>query len=401
MTSEVEPDTENNVMPELETESNKQTEARVEAVTEIQTEIQTETEEPQTESHAGAQIGVAKPEAERISSTEIQISWEAPEESDEIARYIVMRCVRQNGADSGTWETVAEVAPEEELSVMDQLASSDPQQFSYRVDLELKSDSDYAAVPGDVVLASNIMICIDPGHYAAGAAVTGEDTYDYVEGVFTLKIGLALKQMLKDKYGIDSYLTRDSGVVTLGGYSDEALDKAHISLRGEYASKKDSTLFISLHTNSNQEDANGYATYHQPESITKTIVLINKTGMQSQRTIDIANAIGTKMTATNVALGIATSDFTTVDSGSIIEWTSVYNDALGANGTVCKRYKSNGEDFYGVLRGATSVNVPGILVEHGYHSVVSMRILAAEGSLADTWAEIDADGIASGFGFAQ
>jgi N-acetylmuramoyl-L-alanine amidase len=390
-TEEPQTDTENAVWIEP-AETDMEVAAREEMTetgAEAETETETETEESQAESEAGEQISVGKPTAERVSPTEIQISWNAIEAADQISHYIVMRGARANGADTGEWKTIATVEPDTTLSVTDKLDSADPQQFSYRIDVELKDDSNCTTAAGETVLASNVMICIDPGHYAAGEAVTGEDTYDYVEGVFTLQIGLSLKNILKSRYGIDSYLTRDSGVVSLGGYTDEELDKAHIALRGEYAGKKNSTLFVSLHTNSNQE------------SITKTIVLINKTGMQSQRTIDIANAIGTRLTATNISLGIATTGFDTVDSGSIIEWTSPYNDSLGVNGTVCKRYKSNGDDFYGVLRGATSVGIPGILIEHGYHSVVSMRILAASGSLADTWAGNDADGIASGFGFTQ
>jgi N-acetylmuramoyl-L-alanine amidase len=344
---------------------------------------------------------VKKPEAERLSATEIRISWEAPEHSDEVLRYIIKRCSRQNGEDSGEWQTVAEAGADEEFSVTDKLETSEPQQFSYRVDVELKDEQDYAAACGDPVLASNIMICIDPGHYAAGTKITGEDSYDYIEGVFTLEMGLSLKQILKEKYGIDSYMTRESGVITLGGYSDRALDRGHISLRGEYADEKNSTLFISLHTNANQDNANGYPTCQQPENITKSLVFINRVGMSDQQIIDVANAIGTSLTQTNISLGLATADsFTTADADSILEWTDAYNDSLDTGGTVCKRMK-NGEDYYGVLRGASEVNIPGFIVEHGFHTVAKMRRLAAEGDLSDAWAEADAKGIAKGFGFIQ
>jgi N-acetylmuramoyl-L-alanine amidase len=379
-------------------EEPEMTGARTETETEAETGADSEAEEEIEERET---VSVEKPETERLSSTEIRISWEEPEHSEEVLSYIIRRCSRENGENSGEWKTVAEVGADEELSVTDRLKSSEPQQFSYRVDVKLKDDLNYVSACGASVLGSNIMICIDPGHYAAGTKITGEDSYDYIEGVFTLKTGLYLKQILKEKYGIDSYMTRESGEITLGGYSDRELDRGHISLRGKYAEEKNSTLFISLHTNANQDNANGYPTCLQPENITKSIVFINRVGMSSQNTIEVANAIGTSLTQTNAGLGLATADkFITVDAGSIREWTDAYNDSLDTGGTVCKRM-TNGEDYYGVLRGASEVNIPGLIVEHGFHTVARMRRLAAEGDLAEAWADADAGGIAAGFGFIQ
>lgn len=58
--------------------------------------------------------------------------------------------------------------------------------------------------------------------------------YGYGEGIFTLQVGLFLREELK-KYGIESYMTRETDSITLGGYTDRDLDKGHIRLRGEYA----------------------------------------------------------------------------------------------------------------------------------------------------------------------
>ncbi len=75
-----------------------------------------------------------------------------------------------------------------------------------------------------------------------------------------------------------------------------------------------------------------------------------------------------------------------------------YNDQTDVEGTVCRRSGEHG-DYYGVLRGAANVGVPGMIIEHGFHTVPEMRQMAAAGELAGAWARADAEGIAEGFGF--
>ena len=75
-----------------------------------------------------------------------------------------------------------------------------------------------------------------------------------------------------------------------------------------------------------------------------------------------------------------------------------YNDATNVEGTVCRRMGQSG-DYYGVLRGAANVGVPGMIIEHGFHTVPEMRGTAKTGELAKAWARADAEGIAEGFGF--
>ena len=55
-------------------------------------------------------------------------------------------------------------------------------------------------------------------------------------------------------------------------------------------------------------------------------------------------------------------------------------------------------NYYGVLRGASNVKVPGMIIEHGFHTVEEVRRLAMEEDLTQKWAEADAYGIAKGFG---
>ena len=49
------------------------------------------------------------------------------------------------------------------------------------------------------------------------------------------------------------------------------------------------------------------------------------------------------------------------------------------------------------LRGAADAGVPGMIIEHGFHTVPDMRQKATAGELAEAWAEADADGLAEGY----
>ncbi len=117
--------------------------------------------------------------------------------------------------------------------------------------------------------------------------------------------------------------------------------------------------------------------------------------------IRLANRIGSDLAERQVwQLGIAAmGTFQEVkDAGEIREWTDAYNDATNVEGTVCRRTGRDG-DYYGVLRGAANVGVPGMIIEHGFHTVPEMRGTAKTGELAKAWARADAEGIAEGFGF--
>lgn len=174
------------------------------------------------------------------------------------------------------------------------------------------------------------------------------------------------------------------------------LDRGNISLRGEIA--KDADLFVSIHTNANKDNANGYPTCSQPVGINKPIVLINQVAAGSDQIIQVANEIGQALTKTGNHLGICETDqFQYADKEHLTQWSDQYNDSLHVQGTVCYRLGQHG-DYYGVLRGASNVGVPGMIIEHGFHTVEEVRKLAMEGNLAKQWAKADAEGIAKGFG---
>lgn len=387
-----------------EAEQQAQTEAE-EATTQwiqaemLETEVQDETEQQVLADKGTQQIGVEEIETQRLSPDKIQVRWNSALDAA-VDKYIVKKRSVFNKESVGDWETVAVVESGlAEYMVVDILDSSAPVQYEYRVDVKVTDDSAYDPAEGKSVLASNVMVCIDPGHYAGKNAVTGSDSYGYVEGDFTLAIAVQLRDILKETYGIDSYMTRESGSITLDGYTDITLDQKHISLRGEYAALQQSNLIVSIHTNANNDNANGYGTWEQPVALNKTLIFVNLVGKKSDMALGICNAIGVNLSKTNYELGLSSMrDFRTVDDASDIrEWTDTYNDSLNEPGTVVCRMNDD-MDYYGVLRGAASAGIPGIIIEHGMHTVPQIRE-AAQGGLAEYWAEADAYGIAYGFGF--
>lgn len=242
---------------------------------------------------------------------------------------------------------------------------------------------------------TGLVVCIDPGHFKGASSLEGENLYGYEEGVFTLKIALALRTEL-ERYGIRCYLTRETDTININGLVNRDLDRGNISLRGEMA--KDADLFVSIHTNANKDNANGYPTCSQPVGINKPIVLINQVAAGSDQIIQVANEIGQALTKTGNQLGICETDqFQYADKEHLTQWSDQYNDSLHVQGTVCYRLGQHG-DYYGVLRGASNVGVPGMIIEHGFHTVEEVRKLAMEGNLAEQWAKADAEGIAKGFG---
>lgn len=372
-----------------------------------------------TKENGGDTLGVIETEtaqgitAKRISATEISIFWNGiyGSEPAECEQYLIMRRGMSANIVSDTWEEIGSVqidrtlqenrkpgiAAEYEYSFTDVLPSSEPVQYEYRVDGKTADGTLYVGTGESTVVASNVLICVDPGHYKGASTVPSDETmYGYEEGIFTLRVGLALREELA-KHGINSYLTRETDSITIDNYTNAALDKGKISLRGMYAAG--SNLFVSIHTNANGDNANGCDTWHQPLEINKTLLILNQTASNQESMIAVANEIGTAVTAASSRLGLSvTNQFERVAAGSLLVWTGDYNDSVNVKGTVCYRLGDNG-DYYGVLRGATSVGVPGMIIEHGFHTVEEMRRQAMTGNLANEWARADADGIAKGLGF--
>lgn len=241
-------------------------------------------------------------------------------------------------------------------------------------------------------------ICIDPGHFTGINQAPEPDSYGYCEGDFNLQVALALRRILAERYGIEACLTRDSGDITIDGRTNWALDRSLVELRGRYAAEAGCDVFISLHTNGNQDDVNDQPTWQQPAEITKTVVIVNIPCRESEQWLNVANEIGERVTAASARIGLSPNgSFYRVAADNMPTWTDEWNDSVTLPGSVFYRL-ADGKDYYGVLRGAADAGVPGMIIEHGFHTVAQMRYLAQNGNLAEIWAEADAEGIAAGLG---
>jgi len=338
------------------------------------------------------------PSFERLSSNSIKIFWNDSLD-EEVTEYSVMRA---NMDKKSEWKKLTSIKSDgkidkNNIEYEDKFDANGPTQFRYRIDVTKKEDEH--VIRGKEVIASNILVCLDPGHFNGKTPVTGDKTYDYCEGSYTIKIGLELRDVLKKKYGISSLMTRDSEHITIDNLTDQELDGKKIFLRGEKS--KGCDLFISLHTNANGENANDTKTNEQPTNINKTLVLMNKVGMSNDTAIKVANNIGIQVSKINYNLKLSTSpNFETASVNKLKEWTGPYNDGLDQIGSVCYRHNPVGKDYYDVLKGSTNVNVAGMIVEHGFHTIVDVRRCAKENDLYKHWALADAKGIAIGYGFA-
>ena len=332
----------------------------------------------------------------RVSEKEIGITW-----SDQKNPYVDTYYLMRRKPNENEWQQLGQLQSnhniqDRELTLTDILEEDTVQQYEYRIDVSVTDTKKYKPVEGNSIYASNLLVCIDPGHFSGKNKIVNEDGSSYSEGDATLILAKNLEEKLRLGYGITCILTRTTGDITLGGYTNDSLDEGHISLRGSYAQGSD--LFLSLHTNANQDNANGYATDEQSISINKTLVFVNAVAYEDNRMLRLANAVGSYLTEVNYDMQVSESDeFQSIETKEEKKrWSDEYNDQLNVPGTVCVRWGEHG-DYYGVLRGAAMVNVPGLIIEHGFHTIPEVRKLALTGELLEKWAEADANGIAEGY----
>ena len=332
----------------------------------------------------------------RVSEKEIDITW-----SDQKNPYVDTYYLMRRKPNEDEWKQVGQLQSDHniqdrELTLADILKEDTVQQYEYRIDVSVIDTKKYKPVEGNSIYASNLLVCIDPGHFSGKNKIVDADGSSYSEGNATLILAKNLEEKLRLSYGITCILTRTTDDITLGGYTNDSLDEGHISLRGRYAQGSD--LFLSLHTNANQDNANGYATDKQPISINKTLVFVNAVAYEDNRMLHLANAIGSYLTEVNYNMQVSESEkFQSIESKEEVKkWSDEYNDQLNVPGTVCVRWGEHG-DYYGVLRGAATVNVPGLIIEHGFHTIPEIRKLVLTGELLEKWADADARGIAEGY----
>ena len=152
-------------------------------------------------------------------------------------------------------------------------------------------------------------VCLDAGHYGNynAGAVKG-----YYESVRMWKLTELLAKELTAR-----------GIVVIKTRSNQATDLA-LTSRGRKA--KGCDLFLSMHSNAASAESVDYPVAYVP---------LNGTG----------TAIGQKL-------------------------ADIVADVMGTvqNGRTATRKGSGGADYYGVIRGAVSVGVPGVILEHSFHT---------------------------------
>lgn len=153
-------------------------------------------------------------------------------------------------------------------------------------------------------------ICLDAGHF--GKYNQSPVVPAYWESEFTWKFHLLLKSEL-EKHGIDVVTTRTEQGNDLDVYK-----------RGQIA--KGCDLFLSIHSNACADASADYP-----------LACCCVNGQADVLGHELAEIVGKVMGT----------------SGKARIW---------------KRQGSGGADYYGVLRGAASVGVPGILLEHSFHT---------------------------------
>ena len=185
-------------------------------------------------------------------------------------------------------------------------------------------------------------ICLDAGHY--GKYNRSPAVPEYYESEMNWKLHNLLAKEL-EQYGFTVIKTRENKDKDLG-----------LTTRGKKA--KGCDLFISIHSNAVSNGIN--------EDVDYPVVYVPINGTAD----DIGNTLA-------VLVG----------------------DIMGTKqkGYTSKRAGNNG-DYYGVIRGSVSVGVPGIIIEHSFHTnTKSTNWLMSETNLA-VMAKAEAKAIAKHFG---
>lgn len=164
-----------------------------------------------------------------------------------------------------------------------------------------------------------LKVCLDPGHYG-NYNCNRNVTPVYWESRTVWKLHLMLKEELEKYQGVTVVTTR----------SNEEQDMA-VYARGKAA--KGCDLFLSLHTND-----------CETESVDRVTVIYQVKA--DERMKALAAKLGAKLKEV-----MGTNDPYKTD----LRWNSAHN-----------------ADYYGVLRGAAAVGVPGLILEHSFHSNIRM-----------------------------
>lgn len=190
---------------------------------------------------------------------------------------------------------------------------------------------------------SKVKICLDAGHY--GKYNRSSVVPAYYESDMTWKLHLKLKAEL-EKYGIEVITTR----------TNQATDRG---LKDRGSAAKGCDLFLSIHSNACGTESVDYPL---------VIVPINGSG----------DAIGNKL-------------------AKCIEETMGTKQKCD----VWDKKSDKGYDWYGVIRGAALVGVPGLILEHSFHTNTRAAKWLMKDDNLDKLAQAEAAVIADHYGLSK
>lgn len=191
-----------------------------------------------------------------------------------------------------------------------------------------------------------IKICLDAGHY--GKYNRSPAVKTYYESEMNWKLHLLLKKYL-EQYGFQVITTR----------ADQSKDLG-LTARGK--ASKGCDLFISLHSNAVGNGVN--------EKVDYPVVYVPLNGS--------ADAIGKKLAdCVTQVMGTTQKGYTKTRKGSG-NW-----------------------DYYSVIHGAVQVGVPGIIIEHSFHTNTRSTKWLLEDSNLDKLAKAEAQVIAEHYGVSK
>ena len=208
-------------------------------------------------------------------------------------------------------------------------------------------------------------------------------SYRYSEGTQMLKLGHYLKDALvQNKYSAVK-ITRQLDL-TRDVFSDGVLNEAHDDLgkclrtRGIYA--KGTDYFISLHTNA-------VYSWYEPNNW-GVIAFPNLTCQGDKNALKLAADLGETAAKTITPNGLSIQNR--------IRFDRTLKPSTNC-GVMNLRYK--GAAYYAVTRAADSVGVPGILLEHSFHTNPAVRSWMLSDSNLKKLAKAEAKAILTHYGF--
>ena len=202
--------------------------------------------------------------------------------------------------------------------------------------------------------SSNIVVVLDPGHGGKDSGATRGSVY---EKTINFKVASYCKAELEKYHGVTVYMTRT-------GDTNPSLEA-----RARFAASKNADILVSIHQNSGSSSSRGAEVYYPNKNYKPAIGNSGKA---------VANSIQKEL----VSLGLN-------NRGTKIRNTA--NGSTYADGSYA--------DYYGIIRNAKKLGVPGIIVEHAFLSNTrDYNTFLNSDSKLKKLGVADATGIAKAFG---